>query len=102
MTNLYSGTRHADGSTHVTVNGMPLRARTEFRKASSTAFDWGYEGRGAPAQLALEQFVRSVIRGLPRGSWSLTGAEIDAALPPGAACTIPSAPWGLTWEAETA
>lgn len=96
----YSGTRQSNGATCVTVNGRPLDTRTDFRKESSTAFDWGYEGRGGPSQLALailahhldddrarrwyEHFLRSVIRGLPRERWSLTGAEIDAGLPAGA------------------
>lgn len=98
--NVYSGTRRSNGATFVTVNGRPLDTRTDFRKDSSTAFDWGYQGRGAPAQLALailahhladdgrarrhyEHFLRNVVKGLPSERWSLTGAEIDAALPAG-------------------
>jgi hypothetical protein len=98
---IYSGARHTNGTTAVSVNGWPLNPRTDLRKESATAFDWGYEGHGAPAQLALailadhlhddrkarrffEHFLRSVIRSLPRGEWVLTGAEIDAALPAGA------------------
>ena len=94
----YSGTRHANGMTFVSVNGRPLSTRKEARKESATSFDWGYEGRGGPAQLAwailadhladgerarrcYEPFLRSVIRGLPSQSWTLTGPEIDAALP---------------------
>jgi len=100
VTDIYSGTRHSNGATFVTVNGRPLSTRTDFRKESSTAFDWGYEGCGAPAQLALailahhladdqrarryyQHFLRSVIRGLPSERWILTRAEIGAVLPAG-------------------
>jgi hypothetical protein len=97
-TTIYSGTREADGTTLVSVNGRPLDTRVALRKESATTFDWGYEGRGGPAQLALailadhlsdddkarrhyEQFLRLVVRALPRKSWILTGHEIDAVLP---------------------
>jgi hypothetical protein len=66
-TSTYSGTRESSGATFVSVNGRPLNSRTDFRKASSTAFDWGYEGRGGPAQLVSG-------RRLDRGArlWQLT------------------------------
>lgn len=100
LTRTYSGTRQSDGTTFVNVNGRPLETRTELRKEAATTFDWGYQGRGAPAQLALailadhlgddgkamryyEHFLRCVIRGLPRLNWILTGAEIDGVLPAG-------------------
>jgi hypothetical protein len=99
-TSTYSGKRQSNGTTHVSVNGRPLGTRTDVRKDSATAFDWGYEGRGGPAQLALailadhlgddakarryyEHFLRCVIRGLPSQGWSLTGPEIDGVLPAG-------------------
>jgi len=98
---IYSGARHTNGTTAVSVNGWPLNPRTDLRKESATTFDWGYEGRGAPAQLALailadhlqddrkarhhfEHFLRSVVRSLPSWEWVLTGPEIDAALAAGA------------------
>jgi hypothetical protein len=98
LTSVYSGTREANGTTSVSVNGRPLGIRADVRKDSSSTFDWGYEGRGGPAQLALailadhfaddgrarryyEEFLRSVIRGLPRASWTLTGRDIDAVVP---------------------
>jgi hypothetical protein len=98
VTSVYSGTRESNGTTSVNVNGRPLDPRTDVRSDSSTAFDWGYEGRGGPAQLALailadhyaddgrarrfyERFLRSVIRDLPSQSWTLTGRDIDAVLP---------------------
>lgn len=99
MTSTYSGTRQPNGTTCVSVNGRPLEARAELMRGSATTFDWGYEGGGAPAQLALAiladylgdekakryyaHFLRSVIRGLPAHGWILTGAEIDGALPAG-------------------
>jgi uncharacterized protein DUF6166 len=100
MTHTYSGTRRPNGMTHVSVNGRPLEPRTDLRRESTTTFDWGYVGQGAPAQLALailadhlgddhraqryyEHFLRSVVRVLPSQSWLLTGAEIDEVLPAG-------------------
>jgi len=99
-TSVYSGRRGSAGRTFVSVDGRPLPTRFEFRRESPTAFDWGYEGRGGPAQLALailadylgddekarrhyEHFLRRVIRWLPNDTWILTGPEIDAALPSG-------------------
>lgn len=93
---VYSGNRERDGTTSVSVNGRPLGLRPDFRSHSVTTFDWGYEGRGGPAQLALailadhfgddarvrwlyEDFTRRVVRGLPKESWTLTGAEVEAA-----------------------
>jgi hypothetical protein len=98
VTSIYSGDRQRDGTTLVRVNGRPLDPRPHFRSQFVTTFDWGYQGRGGPAQLALailahhfadderarwhyEDFTRRVIRGLPEQGWILTGAEIDAAYP---------------------
>ena len=95
MTRVYSGTRRSDGTTLVSVDGQALDPRPTFRSQSVTTFDWGYEGRGGPAQLALailadhfgddekarrhyEDFMRRVIRGLPNGGWTLTGAMVNA------------------------
>jgi len=97
MTRIHSGSRQPDGTTLVRVNGQALDPRPDFRSQSATTFDWGYLGRGGPAQLALailadhfgdderarrhcEAFTRHVIRGLPREGWTLSGAEIDVAL----------------------
>ena len=98
---IYSGTRLPDGTTFVSVNGRPLDARPDLRNDSATTFDWGYDGHGAPAQLALavlahhfgddsrarrsyESFLQGVIRRLPRERWVLTGAEIDRMFSDGA------------------
>ena len=92
---VYSGLRQRDGTTLVTVNGWPLNPRSNIRPESVTCFDWGYEGRGGPAQLALailsdyfgsprlalrhyETLTRRVIGRLPQNSWTLTGAAIRA------------------------
>jgi Family of unknown function (DUF6166) len=98
MVTTYSGRRRPNGTTQVSVDGRPLDPRIDLRNASATSFDWGYAGRGAPAQLALailadyfgdddearryyEHFLRSVIGRLPSESWRLTGAEIDGVVP---------------------
>jgi hypothetical protein len=98
LTRTYSGTRLPNGKTSVRVDGEPLDTRMNFRKEASSTFDWGYSGRGGPAQLALailadyfedderarrhyQDFVRRVIRGWPSEGWTLTGAEIDAFFP---------------------
>ena len=94
---IYAGARESDGTTSVSVNGLPLDSRARMREASATTFDWGYEGRGAPAQLALailtdhfgddeqarchyEQFLHRVVRSLPSAGWVLTTADIDGML----------------------
>jgi Family of unknown function (DUF6166) len=95
IAHLYSGTRRRDGTTLVSVNGRILDLRPDFRSQGVTTFDWGYDGRGGPAQLALamlahhftddervrrhfEKFMRNLIRHLPAESWTVTGAQIDA------------------------
>lgn len=102
----YSGFRSGDGATTVRVDGLPLDLRRDFRMQSATAFDWGYAGSGGPAQLALailadhwandewarrhyERFLRRVIRNLPSAGWSMTGAQIDSSLRPGAEAAAP-------------
>jgi len=97
VSSVYTGIRDADGRTFVDVDGRPLALRADARHESSTAFDWGYQGRGAPAQLALailadhfaddhmarrhfERFLSTVVSLLPRQGWRMTGSEIDGAL----------------------
>jgi uncharacterized protein DUF6166 len=80
----------------ITVDGEPLNARFDLREHSPTGFEWGYEGSG-PAQLALailadhlaeddracelyQEFKRRIVARLPRGGWSLTSQQIEAAL----------------------
>jgi uncharacterized protein DUF6166 len=95
---VYSGSRQQDGTTRVSVDGRPLDPHVSVRSPSVMTFEWGYEGRGGPAQLALailadhfgdderarrhyQDFTRRVIRGLPREGWVLTEAEISAVYP---------------------
>jgi hypothetical protein len=99
MTRTYAGIRRSDGTTLVTVNGRPLDPRRVLRSNGVTTFDWGYRGRGGPAQLALailadlfgdderarrhyDRLMRRVISRLP-ADWVLTGAEVESACPEG-------------------
>lgn len=98
-TTIYRGFREADGSATVTVDGgllSPERSLTVINH-SPTGFEWGFGGSG-PAQLALailldflddgmaatlayQAFKQDIVSRLPvNRSWSLTGAEILAAL----------------------
>jgi hypothetical protein len=91
---IYEGGRSLDGAV-VTVDGQPLNPRFDLRRFSPMGFEWTYEGDG-PRQLALalladhfgddqkalalaERFMREVVSVLDN-AWSMTGAEIDAAL----------------------
>lgn len=92
----YTGTRRADGATHVTRfmagSGSPLDPRLDLRNHSPTGFEWGYGGSG-PAQLALalcadalgddrralqvyQQFKFAVVENLPKAGWTLTAREV--------------------------
>ena len=90
----YEGGRSLDGAV-VTVDGRPLDPRFDLRTFSPMGFEWTYEGDG-PRQLALalladhfgddrkalaltERFMREVVSVLDN-AWSLSGAEIDAAV----------------------
>ena len=90
----YEGGRSLDGAV-VTVDGRVLNPRFDLKRFSPAGFEWTYEGDG-PRQLALalladhlgddaramaltERFMRDVVSVLDN-AWSLTGAEIDAAL----------------------
>jgi len=92
---IYSGCRLQDGTTLVSVNGRPLLPCSSSRSQAATTFDWGYDGRGGPAELAwailadhfgddekarryYEGFTHRVIRGLPNERWTLTEAAISA------------------------
>ena len=91
----YEGKR-SYGQCFVTVNGRALDPRFDLRFHSPDGFEWGYGGSG-PAQLALallddylgdnekalalyQDFKCSVVSGLPRGGWKLSGRDIDQAL----------------------
>lgn len=95
MSKTYIGTRYPNDCI-VTVNGARLNERRDLRNHSPTGFEWGYHGSG-PAQLALailadhlkddakalrlyQDFKRDVISRLHRDVWTLTSAQIDAAV----------------------
>ena len=87
---VYHGERTDDGC-KVTVDGVPLRVRSDLSGASA-AFDWGYVGNGQlslallsdllgdePRVKALcKAFEREVVAVLPRDSWTATDAELVA------------------------
>jgi hypothetical protein len=79
-----------------TVDERPLPMRLDLVNHSPTGFGWGYGGSG-PAQLALalladhlgddeealdlyQDFKWRVVPGLPAEGWTLTSADIDAAI----------------------
>jgi Family of unknown function (DUF6166) len=91
----YHGERTKQGCV-VTVDGRPLRMRSDLSGNATTAFDWGYIG-GCQLSLALlsdffgsdpkamamaEVFEQQVIARLPVNSWTLTDAAFRAALAP--------------------
>lgn len=90
----YVGSRTIDGI-KVTADGVPLDHRYDIRRFTSMGFEWTYVGK-EPQQLALalladhladaqkalalsEKFMVEVVAELDN-DWTLTGAEIDAAL----------------------
>lgn len=95
ITKLYTGTRPAEGSVIVRVDGKKLRVRLDLFNHSPDGFEWGYGGSG-PAQLALailadlledderavrlhQDFKWAVITPLPQHSdWTLSAAQVLA------------------------
>ncbi|MBM3521778.1 MAG: hypothetical protein FJX57_02380 [Alphaproteobacteria bacterium] len=90
----YEGSRSLAGAV-VTVDGKRLDPRFDLKTYSKAGFEWTYEGAG-PRQLALalladhfgddrkamdrhEAFMCDVVAELDN-AWTLTSAEIDAAL----------------------
>ncbi len=90
----YTGDRTIDGI-DVRVDGQPLDPRTDIEQITDLGFEWTYEG-DSPAQLALamladhlgddgraldrhQAFMAEVVAYLDN-TWSLTSADIDAAL----------------------
>ena len=89
----YQGQRTNDKCT-VTVDGQPLRPRSDLTGNATTGFEWGFIS-GGPLSLALLSdyfgsdqkakamcgvFEEHVIAVLPRESWTLTGYSIGIAL----------------------
>lgn len=90
----YEGRRTIDGL-QVTVDGKPLSEHYEVKRYTTYGFEWTYEG-DSPLQLALailvdhlgdgakaiplaDPFMKKVVANLDN-DWTLTSAEIDAAL----------------------
>ena len=91
---IYEGKRTIDGLV-VTVDGQRLPEHYDIKRFTKQGFEWTYEGE-SPQQLALailydhlgdkdraislsERFMKDVVANLDN-DWTLTGAEIDAAL----------------------
>ena len=91
----YHGERTEEGCT-VTVDGRPLRMRSDLSGNATTAFDWGYAGTGQLSLALLSDFLgddrqserlygafeRAVIAELPHDSWTLTDDDLAAAVAP--------------------
>ena len=90
----YEGRRTIDGLV-VTVDGKPLSEHYDVHRFTKYGFEWTYEG-DSPRQLALailadylgdndkairlsDPFMKKVVANLDN-DWTLTGAEVDAAL----------------------
>jgi hypothetical protein len=90
----YEGRRTIDGL-QVTVDGKPLPEHYAVKRYTTYGFEWTYEG-DSPKQLALailvdhlgdnaraialaEPFMKNVVANLDN-DWTLTSAEIDAAI----------------------
>jgi hypothetical protein len=94
----YQGKRTATGC-GVTVDGRPLRMRSDLSGNATTAFDWGYVGTGQLSLALLAEFLgddrraealapafeKHVVAYLPHDSWTLTDRELAAAVAPLAA-----------------
>jgi hypothetical protein len=91
---IYDGKRTIDGL-KVTVDGRPLDEHYGVKQFTSYGFEWTYEGP-SPQQLALailadylgdnnrairlsEPFMKKIIANFDN-DWTLSGAQIDAAL----------------------
>ena len=94
----YHGERTAGGC-EVTVDGRPLRMRSDLSGNATTPFDWGYAGGGQLSLALLSDllgddrrtealapaFEQAVVARLPRESWTLTDRDLAAAVAPLAA-----------------
>ena len=91
----YHGERTRQGCT-VTVDGRPLRVRSDLSGNATTAFDWGFAGSGQLSLALLSDFLgddrraealapafeQEVVANLPRDSWTLHDPELAAAVAP--------------------
>src|SRR5207302_1341139 len=89
----YHGQRTEQGCA-VTVDGVPLRMRSDLSGNATTAFDWGFVGSGQLSLALLSDFLgdderakamcqafeEKVIADLPDRSWTMTDRDFAAAL----------------------
>jgi hypothetical protein len=92
---IYHGERTAR-SCEVTVDGRPLRMRSDLTGNATHPFDWGYIGTGqlsvallsdflgddAKAKALAGAFEQKVVAELPKPCWTRTDLEFAAALEP--------------------
>src|SRR5687767_13527623 len=92
----YHGERTEAGC-EVTVDGWPLRMRSDLSGSATTAYDWGYAGAGQLSLALLADFLRNddrrakalapafenvVVANLAHDSWTLTDDDLAAAVAP--------------------
>ena len=89
----YHGER-TDNGCEVTVDGGPLRHRSDLSGSASSGFDWGFIGTGQLSLALLSDFLgddskvkslydafeKKVIAELPHHAWTLTGQDLAKAL----------------------
>ena len=94
MMKTYHGERTEAGC-EVTVDGWPLRMRSDLSGNATTAFDWGYAGTGQLSLALLSDFLgdddsrakalapafeNEVVARLSHDSWTLTDDDLAAAV----------------------
>jgi hypothetical protein len=91
----YCGMRSERGC-EVTVDGEPLRHRSDLSGCATSAFDWGFVGTGQLSLAMLADFLgddlkakamykafdQKVVAELPHRSWTLSGQDLADALTP--------------------
>lgn len=97
---VYHGERTERGC-DATVDGRPLRVRSDLSGSATAAFDWGFVGNGqlslamlsdflgddVRAAALARQFEEAVVARLPHNSWTMTDSDLAAIVAelPGAA-----------------
>ena len=103
----YHGERTERGC-EVTVDGKPLRHRSDLSGNATSPFDWGFVGTGQlsvallsdflgndpQAKEMCEAFEKAVVANLSPGSWTLTGRDVANALAPLRGASAAASPEG--------
>jgi hypothetical protein len=90
---IYHGERTEQGC-EVTVDGRPLRPRSDLSGSATPAFEWGYIGSGQlslallsdflgddrRAEALAPEFEEAVIAELPHDRWTMTDPDLTAAI----------------------